>query len=274
MQVTLDRFGSNIRAQEGQSRLMNILQGNRFVRENTSKLESLLGRLNMQGQSTLINIYVCGLQPYLAREIALKNPMTIAQASEHAENKELAIGASQHPGVGAALGQSRTRQTTASGGRGGAQGGQKTVAQGRGRKTLAKAMWGQGFSGKRGGGWNRVGRSRGLTAILALRCSIITADHMNVMPDKVQSQQAMREVATVEISTVCKTRHVVAQEELNVATEETSGAATGEPKSRVSMLYMMKMDWSTIEDEDGVIILGNEEENTAASQRKYKNLEK
>ena len=42
----LERFGSNIRAQEAQSQLMAISQGQRPVREYASQFELLLGRLS------------------------------------------------------------------------------------------------------------------------------------------------------------------------------------------------------------------------------------
>ena len=45
-------------------------------------------------------MYVWGLQPHLARAVALKYPATIAQAAGHVEETELAIKASQRPNLG------------------------------------------------------------------------------------------------------------------------------------------------------------------------------
>ena len=61
-QALLDRFGSNIRAQEAQSRLMNISQGKRAVREYTSEFETLIGRMTTQDEATWLNVYIWGLQ--------------------------------------------------------------------------------------------------------------------------------------------------------------------------------------------------------------------
>ena len=45
-------------------------------------------------------MYVWGLQPHLAKAVALKYPTTIVQAAGHAEEIELAIKASQRPNLG------------------------------------------------------------------------------------------------------------------------------------------------------------------------------
>ena len=45
-QAILDRFGSNIRAQEAHAKLLAISQGKRFVQDYTSEFEMLLGRLS------------------------------------------------------------------------------------------------------------------------------------------------------------------------------------------------------------------------------------
>ena len=80
-QAILDRFGSNIRAQEAYAKLLTVTQGKRSVREYTSEFETLLGRLSTRDEATWKNMYVWGLQPHLARAIALKYPATIAQAA-------------------------------------------------------------------------------------------------------------------------------------------------------------------------------------------------
>ena len=74
--------------------------------------------------------YVWGLQPHLARAVALKYPTTIAQAAGHAEATELAIKASQRPGTGA---QTGARSAGNFSGRGGSQVGPRTAVQVRGR---------------------------------------------------------------------------------------------------------------------------------------------
>ena len=86
----LDRFGSNIRAQEAQSQLMSISQGNRPVREYASQFETLLGRLQSYDEGLMLNQFVWGLQPDLARSVSLHYPNSIAKAVSLAETTELA----------------------------------------------------------------------------------------------------------------------------------------------------------------------------------------
>ena len=100
MQAILKRFGSNIRAQEAHAKLLTVSQGKRSVRDYTSEFETLLGRLSTRDEDTWKRMYVWGLQPHLARAVALKYPTTIAQAAGHAEEIELAIKASQRPNLG------------------------------------------------------------------------------------------------------------------------------------------------------------------------------
>ena len=157
MQAILDRFGSNIRAQEALSRLMNISQGKRSVREYTSEFETLLGRLSTRDESTWKDMYVWGLQPHLARAVALKYPTTIAQVAGHAEVIELAIKAPQRPGTSAQLG---ARSAGTFSGRGGSQAGPKTAVQGRGRSNAGQNQRGGcGIGGRRGGGWSHERQS-------------------------------------------------------------------------------------------------------------------
>ena len=74
----LERFGSNIRSQEAQSQLMSISQGMRSVREYASQFEMLLGRLESYDEGMLLNQFVWGLQPELARSVSLHYPKSIA----------------------------------------------------------------------------------------------------------------------------------------------------------------------------------------------------
>ena len=78
MQAILERFGSNIRAQEAHAKLLTVSQGKRSVRDYTSEFETLLGRLSIRDEDTWKRMYVWGLQPHLAKAVALKYPTTIA----------------------------------------------------------------------------------------------------------------------------------------------------------------------------------------------------
>ena len=93
----LERFGSNIRSQEAQSQLMSISRGTRPVREYASQFETLLGRLDSYDESMLLNQFVWGLQPELARSVSLHYPKSITQAVSLAETTELAVKASRRP---------------------------------------------------------------------------------------------------------------------------------------------------------------------------------
>ena len=95
----LDRFGSNIRSQEAQSQLMSISQGNRAVRDYASQFETLLGRLDSYDEGLMLNQFIWGLQPDLARSVSLHYPNTIAKAVSLAETTELAAKASRRPGT-------------------------------------------------------------------------------------------------------------------------------------------------------------------------------
>ena len=93
----LECFGSNIRSQEAQSQLMSISQGTRLVREYASQFKTLLGRLDSYDESVLLNQFVWGLQPELARSVSLHYPKSIAQAVSLAETTKLAVKASRRP---------------------------------------------------------------------------------------------------------------------------------------------------------------------------------
>ena len=72
MQAILDRFGSNIRAQEAHAKLLIVSQGKRSVWDYTSEFETLLRRLSTRDEDTWKKMYVWGLQPHLAKAVALK----------------------------------------------------------------------------------------------------------------------------------------------------------------------------------------------------------
>ena len=144
-QAILDRFGSNIRAQEAQAKLLTISQGKRPVRDYTSEFEVLLGRLSTRDETIWKNMYIWGLQPHLAEAVALKYPSTIAQAAGHAEEIELAEKASQRSN----LGNLGARSAGNYSGRGGSQVAPQASAQG-----------GRGRGKKVGRGGNRRGSKR------------------------------------------------------------------------------------------------------------------
>ena len=149
----LERFGSNIRSQEAQSQLMSISQGARPVREYASQFETLLGRLDSYDESMLLNQFVWGLQPELARSVSLHYPKSIAQAVSLAETTELAVKASRRPaGQGQKSGRAPMNQNRGRGrgmyrGRGSGgyyRGGSSAGSGGR------KSGGGRGNSGRRG----------------------------------------------------------------------------------------------------------------------------
>ena len=86
--------------------------------------------MTTQDEATWLNVYIWGLQPHLARAVALKYPTIIAQVSGHTEAIELAIRASQRPDSGGNSGGKRLACVTS---RGGSQAGAKKNFQGRGR---------------------------------------------------------------------------------------------------------------------------------------------
>ena len=144
----LERFGSNIRSQEAQSQLMTISQGQRAVREYASQFETLLGRLDSYDEKLMLNQFIWGLQPELARSVSLHYPKSIATAVSLAETTELAVKASRRPGWKASMaGGSQMR----------AQG---QTGQGRGRGGHFRGRGGNAGQRGRGNFWF-PGRGRG-----------------------------------------------------------------------------------------------------------------
>ena len=76
------------------------------MREYASQFETLLGRLDSYDESMLLNQFVWGLQPKLARSVSLHYPKSIAQVVSLAETMELAVKASRRP---AGRGQNSSR---------------------------------------------------------------------------------------------------------------------------------------------------------------------
>ena len=77
---------------------MSISQGSRAVRDYASQFETLLGRLDSYDEGHMLNLFIWGLQPDLARSVSLHYLQSIAKAVSLAETTELAIKASRRPG--------------------------------------------------------------------------------------------------------------------------------------------------------------------------------
>ena len=137
----LERFGSKICSQEAQSQLMSISQGQRAVREYASQFETLLGRLDSYDEKLMLNQFIWGLQPELARSVSLHYPKSIANAVSFAETTELAVKASRRPGW---------KPSTA--------GGSQTKAQGQTGRGRGQGGYFLGGVGGRGGNSGRRGR--------------------------------------------------------------------------------------------------------------------
>ena len=67
------------------------------MRDYASQFETLLGRLDSYDEGQMLNQFVWGLQPDLARSVSLHYPRTIAKAVSLAETTELAVKASRKP---------------------------------------------------------------------------------------------------------------------------------------------------------------------------------
>ena len=166
--LLLERFGSNIRSQEAQSTLMSISQGQRLVRDYASQFETLLGRLDSYDENMMLNQFIWGLQPELARSVSLQYPKSIAQAVSLAETTELAVKASRRP-AGKISGGGNTPKGPTSSNRG--QGRWRGNA-GRGR---GRSGGGRGVSGNRGrsfGGGRGRGGNFGYDPLACYRCGV------------------------------------------------------------------------------------------------------
>ena len=65
------------------------------MRDYASQFETLLGRLDSYDEGHMLNLFIWGLQPDLARSVSLHYPESIAKAVSLAETTELAIKAKQ-----------------------------------------------------------------------------------------------------------------------------------------------------------------------------------
>ena len=77
--------------------MMSISQGQRSVRDNANQFETLLGRLDPYNEGLMLNQFIWGLQPDLARSVSLHYPKTIAKAVLLAETTEIAVKACVDP---------------------------------------------------------------------------------------------------------------------------------------------------------------------------------
>ena len=98
-QAFIKRFGSNIRAQEAQMALMKISQGKRKTRDYSNEFQSLLCWLPSYDEKWMINLFIWGLQPHIAKSVSLQYPNTVTEAIEYAETADAALRASQKPYV-------------------------------------------------------------------------------------------------------------------------------------------------------------------------------
>ena len=78
---------------------MSISQGQQPIWEYASQFETLLGRLDSYNEGMMLNQFVWGLQPELARFMSLQYPKSIMQEVPLAEATKLAIKASRRPNV-------------------------------------------------------------------------------------------------------------------------------------------------------------------------------
>ena len=123
---------------------MFISQGQRSVRDYASQFETLLGRLESYDEGHMLNQFIWGLQPDLARSVSLHYPRTIVKAVSLAETTELAVKASRRPGWKSGIAGTQTKGPNTSnkgrgqwknnrgGGRGGYRGGRSSMGSARG----------------------------------------------------------------------------------------------------------------------------------------------
>ena len=116
------------------------------MRDYASQFKTLLGRLDSYDEGHMLNLFIWGLQPDLARSVSLHYPQSIAKAVSLAETTELAIKASRRPGWKSSTAGNPTK-------------GQNQ--QNRGQGQWRGRGWGRG--GNRGEGRSSVGSARGST---------------------------------------------------------------------------------------------------------------
>ena len=79
--------------------LMKISQGKKKMRDYSNEFESLLCRLPSYDEKWMINLFIWGLQPHIAKFVSLQYPNTVTEAIKYAETADAAFRASQNPYV-------------------------------------------------------------------------------------------------------------------------------------------------------------------------------
>ena len=92
-QALLKRFSSPIRAQKAQAQLMSIKQGKRKMRDYTAEFQTLMDRLHSYDENWMVNIFIWGLQPHIARSVSAAQPTTVLEAINVAESIDHALRA-------------------------------------------------------------------------------------------------------------------------------------------------------------------------------------
>ena len=99
---------------------MSISQGSLPVRDYASQFEISLVSLDSYDEGLMLNQFIWGLQPDLARSVSLHDPKSISQAVSLAETTELAMKASRRPNWKSRMvGNLAKGQSQRGGGRGG-----------------------------------------------------------------------------------------------------------------------------------------------------------
>ena len=68
---------------------MSISQGSQLVQDYASQFKMFSGRLDSYDESMMLNQFIWGLQPELARSVSLQYPKSITQVVPLAETTEL-----------------------------------------------------------------------------------------------------------------------------------------------------------------------------------------
>ena len=94
-QALLKSFSSPIHAQKAQAQLMSIKQGKRKMRDYTVEFQTLMDRLHSYDENWMVNIFIWGLQPHIARSVSATQPTTALETINAAESIDHALRASQ-----------------------------------------------------------------------------------------------------------------------------------------------------------------------------------
>ena len=89
------RFGDPNRARKARAKLMGIQQGQRKIQEYIAEFEALLYKLPSYDESWMLDIFIWGLQPHMARIVTAHRPQTVDEATTIAKEIDFAIRASQ-----------------------------------------------------------------------------------------------------------------------------------------------------------------------------------